>query len=183
MLQPIPNGMKKYYYIDTMNQQQGPFDIEELRKRGITRATKVWFEGLPTWECADQIDELVSVFAGVPPQTPPMAPPPPVYNPQAYGQQHPIGAMQRPKSWLVESILATIFCCMPFGIAGIVFAARVEALWNEGRYAEAIKASKDAGKWTKISVFVAVGWWIVYCAFWLLFGISMMGLGLSEYYM
>jgi len=32
-----------------------------------------------------------------------------------------------PKSWLVESILVTLFCCLPFGIAGIVNASRVES--------------------------------------------------------
>lgn len=27
------------------------------------------------------------------------------------------------KTWLVESILVTILCCLPLGVAGIVFAA------------------------------------------------------------
>ena len=29
----------------------------------------------------------------------------------------------QPKTWLVESILVTLFCCLPFGIVGIVNAA------------------------------------------------------------
>lgn len=28
-----------------------------------------------------------------------------------------------PKTWMAESILVTVFCCLPFGIAGIVFAS------------------------------------------------------------
>ncbi len=57
----------------------------------------------------------------------------------------------KPKNWLVESILATIFCCLPFGIAGIVFAVQVNSKYQAGDYAGALQASKDAGKWTKIA--------------------------------
>ena len=31
-----------------------------------------------------------------------------------------------PSTWLITAILTTIFCCMPFGLAGVVYAARVE---------------------------------------------------------
>ena len=62
----------------------------------------------------------------------------------------------RPKNYLVESILATIFCCLPFGIAGIVFASRVNSAYDRGDYAEAEQASQDAWKWTKISIILGV---------------------------
>jgi len=62
----------------------------------------------------------------------------------------------RPKNWLVESILVTIFCCLPFGIAGIVFAAQVNSKYDAADYDGALKASKDAGKWTKIGFFVGI---------------------------
>ncbi len=55
--------------------------------------------------------------------------------------QHP------PKNYLIESILVTIFCCMPFGIVGIVNAAQVNTKFNLGDYDGALKASKDAQKW------------------------------------
>ena len=58
-----------------------------------------------------------------------------------------------PKTWMAESILVTIFCCLPFGIAGIVFAAKVSSLYAAGKYEEAEAASKNAGKWTKIGFF------------------------------
>lgn len=53
----------------------------------------------------------------------------------------------QPKNYLVESILVTIFCCMPFGIAGIVFASQVNSKFSAGDYEGAIRASKDAKKW------------------------------------
>ncbi len=67
-----------------------------------------------------------------------------------------------PKTWLVESILVTIFCCLPFGIAGIVFASKVSSAFAAGRYDEALQASKDAGKWTKIGFFAGIVVIVVY---------------------
>ena len=56
----------------------------------------------------------------------------------------------QPKNWLVESILVTLFCCLPFGIAGIVFAAQVSSKYVSGDYEGALQASREAAKWTKI---------------------------------
>ncbi len=61
-----------------------------------------------------------------------------------------------PKTWMAESILVTIFCCLPFGIAGIVFAAKVSSLYAAGQYEEAVEASNNAAKWTKIGFFVGL---------------------------
>jgi len=84
-------------------------------------------------------------------------------------QQQPIVPPPRPKNWLVESILATIFCCLPFGVAGIVFAAQVNSKYDAGDYEGALKASKEAGKWTKVSFFVQLGLAVCYILFVLLF--------------
>ncbi len=72
----------------------------------------------------------------------------------------------RPKNWLVESILVTVFCCLPFGIAGIVFASQVNSRFEAGQYEEALKASKDAAKWTKIGFVVGIAWLVVCAIFW-----------------
>ena len=53
----------------------------------------------------------------------------------------------QPKNYLIESILVTIFCCLPFGIVGIVFAAQVNAKFEAGDYEGALKASLEAKKW------------------------------------
>lgn len=55
----------------------------------------------------------------------------------------------QPKTWLVESILVTLFCCLPFGIAGIVNAANVSSKFSAGDIQGAKRASEQAGKWTK----------------------------------
>ena len=76
----------------------------------------------------------------------------------------------KPKNWLVESILATIFCCLPFGVAGIVFAAQVNSKYQAGDYAGALQASKEAGKWTKIAFWIGIAVTVAYCIFIFLFG-------------
>jgi hypothetical protein len=71
--------------------------------------------------------------------------------------------MQRPpKTWLVESILVTFFCCLPFGIAGIVNAAKVESRFYAGDYEGALRSSREAKKWTTISFFVVLAGIVLY---------------------
>ncbi len=56
----------------------------------------------------------------------------------------------KPKNYLVESILVTIFCCLPLGIVGIIHASKVNSAYDLGNYEEAVRASADAKKWTLI---------------------------------
>ncbi|OON68388.1 hypothetical protein B0919_13860 [Hymenobacter sp. CRA2] len=62
----------------------------------------------------------------------------------------------RPKNWLVESILVTLFCCLPFGIVGIINAASVNSRYDAGDYNGALHASEQAGKWTKIGLIIGL---------------------------
>lgn len=55
----------------------------------------------------------------------------------------------RPKNYLIESILVTIFCCLPLGIVGIVYATQVNSKFDSGDFDGAMKASKDAKSWMK----------------------------------
>ncbi len=65
--------MKKYY-LHNGNEQDGPFYISQLKKKGITRETEVWYRGLSDWTCAGEIDELKVLFTQSSPQTPPIKP-------------------------------------------------------------------------------------------------------------
>lgn len=61
-----------------------------------------------------------------------------------------------PKTYLVESILVTMFCCMPLGIVGIVNAAKVESRFYAGDIEGAKRASEEAEKWTKIGFWIGI---------------------------
>ena len=58
-------------------------------------------------------------------------------------------------NYLVQSILVTVFCCWPFGIPAIVFAARVNSKQAAGDVAGALEASKKAKMWIVIAL---CGW-------------------------
>ena len=67
-----------------------------------------------------------------------------------------------PKNYLAESILATIFCCLPFGIIGIINAARVENAFYSGDETEAERLSRQALKWVKIAFFTGIASVVIY---------------------
>lgn len=71
-------------------------------------------------------------------------------------------------NYLVQSILVTIFCCMPLGIPAIVYSAQVNGLVRSGDIQGARESSEKAKGW---------GWWsfgigIVLCFFYFLLGVA-----------
>ena len=130
------------YYILQNNIKQGPFTEEELSNKNITAHTMVWRAGFPNWKEAKDVPELTGILTSLPPE-------PPTQN-----------AM--PKTWLVESILVTLFCCLPFGIVGIIYANKIEEEYNSGRYQQALQHSIQAKKWTFWGCFTGLGILIIY---------------------
>lgn len=53
---------------------------------------------------------------------------------------------------LVKAILVTLFCCLPFGVIAIVFAAQVNTQLQAGKYDEAQKLSQQANMWGNIGL-------------------------------
>lgn len=168
--------MKKYYYA-TGQSQFGPFSLEELRIQPITLDTLVWYDGLDSWRPVRDLPELASLFQRTPPASAPTMvypqantpPKPPTYSGQSANTgdgrgplDYPQRAAAPPKTWLVESILVTLFCCLPFGIAGIVNASSVESRWHAGDFEGSQRASDEAKKWTMVSFFVGLGVFVLY---------------------
>lgn len=58
----------------------------------------------------------------------------------------------RPPSHLALSIIATILCCLPLGVVGIVYAAKVDANYSDGKYEEAMRNSESAKNWSFASI-------------------------------
>jgi hypothetical protein len=70
-----------------------------------------------------------------------------------------------PDNYLVWSILTTIFCCLPFGVVAIVKSSKVENLWKQGFYQEAIKMSQEAKRWSVISAISYAVFLVLYFVF------------------
>ena len=73
---------------------------------------------------------------------------------------------------LVWAILATLFCCLPFGIVAIVYAAKVDGLAAAGQYAQAQEAADKAKWWSLAAVFSVFGVAVLYVLFVVLLGVG-----------
>lgn len=54
--------MRQYYIFDGQV-KRGPFDLEQLKLKVLSKETPVWYEGLTDWIMAGNIDELKEYFA------------------------------------------------------------------------------------------------------------------------
>jgi hypothetical protein len=80
-------------------------------------------------------------------------PPPPPPMP-AYGA---LGAQAAPPpNYLVWAILSTVLCCLPLGIASIVFSTQVNSKWAMGDVAGAQAASDKARKFAMWAAILGV---------------------------
>lgn len=120
------------YYILNGSEQQGPYTIDQLRGR-VTPQTYVWREGLADWVQAINLPELSAVLL-------------------PEGSVSPSGVV-KPKDYLVESILVTLFCCMVFGILGIVYSVQANSAFSSGNITAANEFSAKAKQW------VTYGFW------------------------
>jgi hypothetical protein len=59
-------------------------------------------------------------------------------------------------NYLVHSILATLCCCLPFGIVAIVYAAQVNTKLAAGDLAGAQASSRSARTWVIVSVVAGI---------------------------
>ena len=135
---------RNYFYIAKDGAQIGPRTLEELRQALLDSETLVWYEGLPDWTRAAEIGELNALINGGGSPIPPPAPSVSCGEETKTGCTPEQPPFPKPKNWLVESILLTIFCCLPFGIVSIVYATKVDNLWCMKQYAEAERASRNA---------------------------------------
>lgn len=67
--------MKKFYLHDGSG-QQGPFDLEELKIKNITKTTPIWYDGLANWTTAEKVDELKDLLSATPSPFSASTPPP-----------------------------------------------------------------------------------------------------------
>ena len=75
-------------------------------------------------------------------------PPPP--QPQTQTSFGPQSSQYVP-NYLVPAILTTLFCCLPFGIVSIVYAAQVNGKLAAGDHQGALQSSRSAKMWAWIA--------------------------------
>lgn len=190
--------MKQYYYVDGNNQQQGPIDTAQLPSFGVTAKTLVWCEGMANWQVAGEIPELASLFAAKQPEIPaqpqmqPGTPAQPQMQQQVQPQPMNINNFQQtqqpmntqppfqqpnnqqmppqPDNYLVWAILVTVLCCLPFGVASIIYSVKVGSLYAQGDYNGAVDASQKAKKFAMIGGIGGLVFIIIYVIFMVIAG-------------
>ncbi len=61
------------YYLHKGKKQEGPYTLDDLKNKNVTRQTSIWYEGLPEWTAAGNIEELSALFKVLPPEFKPAA--------------------------------------------------------------------------------------------------------------
>lgn len=74
----------------------------------------------------------------------------------------PAAPAQEIPNHLVQSILVTIFCCVPLGIPAIIFAAQVNGKLAAGDVEGAMESSRKAKQWSNWACGVGIVVGIIY---------------------
>lgn len=148
--------MNEFYYINSNNEKIGPVALTDAAKHSINSQTLVWMQGMAQWQKAAEVPAIIKHIMPAIPQMPPMPPMPNNgYNSQSpqntpYNQGFNV-VSNKPQSYLWLGIATTLLCCLPAGIVSIVFANKVDNLWNQGDHQGAKEASDKAKMWGIIS--------------------------------
>ena len=144
------------YWINHDGVQAGPVDAEGLKQMQLTSRAHVWHEGLADWVKITALPELAGLYEMVeeplvqPGQEQPGQPQSATLERQQV--QQPASNEPCPPTNLVWGILSTIFCCLPLGVVGIVYALKVTKKYNEGDFKGAQDASETGAWWIIASI-------------------------------
>lgn len=86
-------------------------------------------------------------------------------NQEYYQQNNFNGMPQKPVNWvpyLILSIISTLCCCLPFGVVGIVFSAKINSAMLAGNLEEAQNNAKMARIWIIVSFAIGLLTWLIY---------------------
>lgn len=153
--------MSNWYYSKN-GEQKGPISEEELlakKTSGEVLATDlVWKEGMSDWL---PLGQVAGISGGTDPLAPPSASGSPVSQPRPYSEAY-AQQMQNVPTYLWQSIVVTLLCCMPLGVVSIVYAAKVDGLVARGDIPGAQAASKSAKNWALAALLSGLGITLIY---------------------
>ena len=144
-----------YYAIN--GEQNGPVDKTELQRLIASGAVKpgdyVWTEGMRDWQAAGRVPELA---AGLPPASPPL---------RAPDREAEEDGGETIPNYLPWAILVTLCCCLPGGIASIIYSVQATSQRNAGNWTEARLNAERARNWLIWSVVLGalanVAWLVI----------------------
>lgn len=157
--------MSNEWFYSINGAQNGPVELEALKTMqaaGQFAADSLfWREGMAEWKPWQEVPELAgspSLVTGAASSSGGGIYAPPGAN--ALGQT--ASPHLRPPNYLWQSIVCTVMCCWPFGVVGIVYAAKVNGLYDTGNVPAALEASQKAKFWCWLSFGCFVGLILLY---------------------
>ena len=146
------------YWINFKGVQSGPVELEVLKKMSLTPDAYVWREGMVDWMKITQLPELQGYYQT---EVEPVVTGQPL-EPQAVEEQPQVVQPQPaqiepcPPNNLIWAILATVLCCIPLGIVGIVYANKVTKCYAAGDIKGAKDASETSAWWCIAAIVIGV---------------------------
>lgn len=138
------------YFAFIDGNQQGPFDLYQLKGAGVRPSTYVWCKGMDDWKRADEVEEIRNLFrrhleerrdeeqveapaARIAPQETEQSPQP---QPLRFGRipasaEPEVDIDTPPQVSMTLAVLSLILCCPPAGVAAVVFTYKAQKTWNE----------------------------------------------------
>jgi len=128
-------GSDMSWFYSKNGTQLGPVTEQELSEKArngeVSSSDLVWKEGMSDWKPLIEVSDFSGIVSQMPPTLvgSPGAGNIPLAQPPAY-----VSSQISPNipNYLWQSIVATVLCCMPFGVVAIVFAAKVDGLIASG---------------------------------------------------
>lgn len=158
------------WYYASNGQQAGPVSQEQLaelfRNGTVKPFDLVWNETMTEWTPIGKLSEFAAAAPAPAPAAPPLDTPPPMSSPAApplaASPAAPAAAapslapagMTEPSTYLWQSIVIMVLCCLPLGIPALIFATKVKPAFAAGDYVGAQEASKKAKMFCIIGLIV-----------------------------
>lgn len=147
--------------------EQLPQNMSSLYRRQFVEIDSKRFE--------DDVRNLADAIKKVLPNGNIRVPPGPNYagnmgNQRVGGSSSALPPPPKPDNNLVWAILSTVLCCLPLGIVSIIYATKVDNLWNSRQYDAATAEAKKAKQWAIYAAIAAVVVWIIYFIAFVLLG-------------
>lgn len=162
------------WYYSNNGQQAGPVSqdqLAELFRNGTVKPFDlVWNETMTEWTAIGKVEAFAS--AAPAPALPSVDSPPPISNPSPFlANTVPMAAspsgpapsgMAEPPTYLWQSIVVMLLCCLPLGIPALIFSTKVKPAFASGDYAAAMEASKKAKLFCILSLVIGLIVQVIY---------------------
>lgn len=144
------------WYYASNGQQKGPVSQEELIglfERGeVSASDLVWNDSMTDWIAYGSVAELNAAAISTDSGPESAAAPPPMEDPTpALTAAVPQQPGEKIPTYLWQSIVCLVLCCLPAAVVALIFAVKVEPAVQRGDLEAAKEASSKAKMWCWIA--------------------------------